>query len=223
MVWCNRSTARTRRHLRSLQARWARPPSLVAGLALLAGCGTVGTLPKAITLHDFGPPGKVIYAPAIPLRLLEVRAPSWLGSSGMQYRFDDAADQRRLTYTENRWVAAPAELIQTAMRRAFDLALPDGGGCLLRIELDEFSQVFDSPTTSHGVIDARALLISPRADALLAESRITVSAEAASPNAAGGAAALRDASHQLIGEVADWLGTLEKGAGGDLDTKRACR
>ena len=112
---------------RTVRAR-ARRTMLPLAVAAMSGCGGVGTLPKAITLHDFGPPAEASYAPAVPLRLLEVRAPSWLGSSGMQYRFADRSDQRRLTYTENRWVAAPSELIQTAMRRAFDLALPDGGG-----------------------------------------------------------------------------------------------
>ena len=196
---------------------------LPLAVAAMSGCGGVGTLPKAITLHDFGPPAEASYAPAVPLRLLEVRAPSWLGSSGMQYRFADRSDQRRLTYTENRWVAAPSELIQTAMRRAFDLALPDGGGCLLRLELDEFSQVFDSPTASHGVIEARALLISPRADALLAETRMTVNAEAASADAAGGAVALRQASQRLIDDVAHWLATLDDGRGGSLGASPACR
>ncbi|MCB1929755.1 MAG: membrane integrity-associated transporter subunit PqiC [Rhodocyclaceae bacterium] len=209
---------------RRRRARSATLRSLAAAvLAVLAGCGSVGTLPKSLTLHDFGPPGEARYAPAVPLRLLEVRAPSWLGSSGMQYRFADPTDQRRLTYTQNRWVGSPSELIQTAMRRAYDLALPDGGGCLLRVELDEFSQVFDSPTTSHGVIEARALLISPRADALLAETRINVTAGAASPDAGGGAAALREASDRLIDEVARWLGTLDQSAGGSLDARRACR
>jgi len=192
-------------------------------LAVLSGCGGVGTLPRAITLHDFGPPADFSLDPAVPLRLLEVRAPSWLGSSGMQYRFADQLDQRRLTYTQNRWVAAPSELIQTAARRAFDLALPDGGGCLLRIELDEFSQIFDSENSSQGVIEARALLISPRADALLAETRLNAEAAAPTPNAAGGAVALRQASYALIKDVATWLGRLDLARGGGLNTKEACR
>lgn len=192
-------------------------------LVSLAGCGGVGTLPKAITMHDFGVPDDARYDPAIGLRLVEVRAPSWLGSSGMQYRFARQADQRRLTYTENRWVAAPAELIETSMRRAFELALPDGGGCLLRIELDEFSQVFDSPDSSRGVVEARALLISPRADALLAETRLSETAAAPSANAAGGAVALRAASQALIGDVAKWLGRLDRTRGGPLDSAALCR
>ncbi len=195
----------------------------IACLVLLSGCGGIGTLPQAITLHDFGPPADVRHEPAVPLRLLEVRAPSWLGSSGMQYRFANESDQRRLTYTQNRWVAAPAELIQTAARRAFDLALPDGGGCLLRIELDEFSQIFDASNASHGEIVARALLISPRADALLAETRLSARAAAPTANAAGGAVALRQASYTLIDDVATWLGRLDLTRGGGLNTKEACR
>ncbi len=195
----------------------------IAASVLLAACGGVGTLPKAITLHDFGAPAEARYEPAIALRVVEVRAPSWLGSSGMQYRFADQADQRRLTYTQNRWVAAPAELVQTAMRRAYDMALPEGGGCLLRVELDEFSQVFDTATESRGVIAARALLISPRADALLAETRLSETVPAPSPNAAGGALALREASHALIANVARWLGRLDRARGGPIDSRNLCR
>ncbi|MCB1957469.1 MAG: hypothetical protein KDG55_17450 [Rhodocyclaceae bacterium] len=197
--------------------------AVAALVTLLAGCGGIGTLPKAITLHDFGHPSPAHFEPAIGLRVVEVRAPSWLGSSGMQYRFADQADQRRLTYTQNRWVAAPAELIQTAMRRAYDLALPEGGGCLLRVELDEFSQVFDSATESHGVVEARALLISPRADALLAETRFSEHVVAQTPNATGGAVALRDASLTLIENVAKWLGRLDRARGGPIDSRSLCR
>ena len=195
----------------------------VALAILVAACGGVGTLPKAITLHDFGAPAEASFQPAIALRLVEVRAPSWLGSSGMQYRFAAQVDQRRLTYTQNRWVAAPAELIQTAMRRAYDMALPDGGGCLLRVELDEFSQVFDTANESRGVIEARAQLISPRADALLAETRLSASVPAPTPNAAGGAQALREASHALIADAAKWLGRLDRSRSGPIDSRNLCR
>ena len=42
-------------------------------------------------------------------------------------------------------------------------------------------------------------------------------------DAGGGAAALREASHRLIDDVARWLGALDRSAGGSLDAKRACR
>ena len=176
----------------------------------LAGCaGLGGRIPRAITTHDFGLPSDVSYRPVVPLRLIEVHAPSWLGSSAMQYRFADREDQRHLVFTENRWAAAPTELISSVLRRALTLERPRGGGCVLRVEIDEFSQVFEDAQRSHGLLAARAMVVSPRGDAVLAERRMTHRVAAREASAAGGAVALREAALDLSRAIHEWLGALE--------------
>lgn len=196
-------------------------PAIV--LASVAGCGGLGIRPKPLVTHDFGPPSADRHLPAVPLRLIEVRAPSWLGSSAMQYRLGPGRDQRRQIYTENRWVAAPAELVEATLRRALYQALPEGGGCVLKVELDEFSQVFESAESSFGALEARATVVSPRADSVLAMQRFGIRVPAPTPNAAGGAIALRDASLRLAGDVDAWLGTLDTRRGGSLNIDVLCR
>lgn len=196
---------------------------LASLLAIGTACGRLGTLPKGFTTHDFGTPSTIAYTPSVPLRLIEVRSPSWLGSSAMQYRFKHEHDQRRQVYTENRWVAPPGELLEAALRRALSHALPQGGGCSLLIELDEFSQMFESASTSFGLLEARAMLVSPRADAVLAQQRLSFRVPAQSPDASGGAIALRQASLELASGLDAWLGTLDRSSGGALNIDVLCR
>lgn len=190
---------------------------------LAAGCGRLGTLPRPVTVHDFGPPSDLSLGPAVPLRLVEVRAPSWLGSSAMHYRFAGEREQRRLVYTENRWAATPAELLEATLRRAMLGALPGGGGCTLRVELDEFEQVFESPASSHATLAARAMLLAPRVDSVVAQRRFGLEVAAPSANATGGARALRDASRDLAVAIDGWLAGLDRARGGALNVADLCR
>lgn len=206
--------------MRSPSHRWAGV--LLCGL-LAAGCGRLGTLPRAVTVHDFGPPSDLSLHPVVPLRLIEVRAPSWLGSSAMHYRYAGERDQRPLVYTENRWAATPAELLEATLRRAMLGALPEGGGCALRVELDEFGQVFESAGSSHGALAARAVLVAPRADAVVAQQRFGLQVAAPNPNAAGGARALSEASRGLATAIDGWLATLDRARGGALNIADLCR
>ena len=96
---------------------------------------------------------------------------SWLGSSAMQYRAADPGSLTRRAYVSNRWAAAPAELVELALQRSLAASNPNGGGCVLAVELDEFIQVFPSATQSYGLIEARLRLSSPRDDAVLPSSR----------------------------------------------------
>ena len=74
----------------------------------------------------------------------------------------------------------------------------------LRIELDDFSQVFDSAEASRGVIVARASLINVARRTLLAQKTFTVTRPAPSANAEGGVRALAAASGELLDAVVAW-------------------
>jgi len=81
--------------------------------------------------------------------------------------------------------------------------------CLLRFELQEFSQVFDAPTQSRGVLQGTASLIDARKQRIAGRDFL-IEQPAASQDARGGVDALVAAGSTLSSQLADWLGALEK-------------
>lgn len=160
--------------------------------------------------------------PGLPLRGVDVQAPSWLSKASMQYRLAYVDAGRREAYAESRWAAAPSELLEVSLRRRMgavdgsgDGAAKQGadtgtGGCRLRLELDEFVQVFDSPQQSRAVMDVRLMVQAPRSDELLARKTLSLSKPTLSPDARGGAAAFSSLTTDMGNEVILWLATLAK-------------
>lgn len=173
----------------------------LAALAL-AGCVPNTVRQNEAAVFDFGAPAGGWPAPA--LRKLDVAAPSWLGTSAMQYRlaYTDAA--RRRAYVDSRWAAPPAELLERSLRRrAVDAAAQPASSCRLRLELDEFVQVFDTAQASRQLLAVRARLLS-RGEQPLAARSFTVERPAGA-DARGGVAATAAAVQELGDQLAAWL------------------
>jgi cholesterol transport system auxiliary component len=168
--------------------------SLAAAALLLAACSSV---PKAAPGYAVrfgpidGPPPRVL---AFPIRSTEVVPAPWLASTAMHYRLLYAQPTRRQVFVENRWAAHPGQLLELALKRSMKGDLPPAGamGCRLRVDLDEFAQVFESEGVSRGVIELRAALLAPRSDQSIAMRSFSASVPAPSANAVGGVLALRD-------------------------------
>src|SRR3989344_1682139 len=153
------------------------------GLLDIAGCSALPSPPSRPVLYDFGP-GPVARAPSDrraplpPLALADVEAPGLPeGSNAVLYRLAHAAAQ---------------------------------GGRLpavLRVELEEFSHLFASASDSAGVVRLRATVVDLTlgGEALRGQRVFTVRTPARSADAAGGVAALADASTQVAQEVAEWV------------------
>ena len=73
----------------------------------------------------------------------------------------------------------------------------------LRLELDEFSQVFDAADKSRAVLQLRASLIRNRA--VVAQQSFSIEQPAATANAEGGVRALIAASDTAGNSLIDWL------------------
>ena len=146
-----------------------------------------------------------------PIRNLEVVPAPWLASNAIQYRLIYAQPTRRQFFLESRWAAQPAQLLEVAIKRSLkaNQTAVATSGCRLRIDLDEFAQVFDTEGTSRGVIEARAVLLAPRTDQLIASQGFAVMRPALSADAVGGVVALREGAMQLSGELLDWLEALD--------------
>ncbi len=201
-----------------------------AGFCLILGLGAAGCAgpdhPKRSTLYDFGPgaiqpPAATRLAPLPPIALAEVEAGSALDGSAMLYRLGYADANQLRPYAQARWTAAPAQLVRQHLREHLSqqrpvLNLGEGaaiartGGTaplVLRLELEEFSQWFESPTQSAGVIRLRATAAENTAagERLLAQRVIIVQRPAATPDAPGGVQALGAATRAAADELAQWL------------------
>ena len=197
---------------------------------VLAGCSALPTPPTRPVMYDFGPataaPAPADRAGALPpLGLAEVEAPGLPdGSNAVLYRLAYADAQQLRPYSQARWSQPPAQLVQQRLReqlgqRRAILKAEDGGALardaarggalppVLRVEIEEFSHVFTSATGSAGVVRLRATVVDlTRAGESLRGQRVfTVRTPARSPDAAGGVAALAEASTQAARELDEWL------------------
>lgn len=174
-------------------------------LLTLAGCGSLVTRQPPPALHDLGSARDRLDV-SLPVRDIEVRAPSWLEGSAMHYRLAYESLTRRDVYAYSRWAAAPSEMLRVALRRLLETdAAGDGGTCRLQIEIDEFIHEYDRSDSARALLAGRALLMDSRGLRVLARLPFAVSDPATSPDAAGGVAAMVRGVDVLGRRIAAWL------------------
>jgi len=196
-------------------------------LSLLAGCSSLPDKPVREVMYDFGPlAATTTTAPAAaegatPLVLNNVNAGASLETPAMLYRLGYADANQLRPYAYARWSAPPADLLEQRLREhlgrnrpvlssAAAAALARRGGALppvLRVELEEFSQLFDTPAASRGVVRVRCTLLESTTggDRLVAQRSFAVERPAPTADAPGGVRALAAASDAVAQEIADWL------------------
>ena len=79
---------------------------------------------------------------------------------------------------------------------------------LLKVEIEDFSQIFDSERNSRGVVQLRATLMGMDAkgsNILLGQRAFAAQVPATSADAAGGAKAIATAADQALAELNSWL------------------
>lgn len=187
---------------------------------MLAGCFTAGKRGEAaLAIYDLGPLAIAAEKPSALSLAIEVRAPLWFDSLGINYRLLYAEPARLREYARARWAGAPASLIQQRLTRELGLISSGQGrtACLLRIDIAEFSQVFDSPAVSRGVLTGRAQWLD-RSRSQLAEREINIGIAAGESNSRAGVAALTASVGQLTALLRSWEGELL--ADGQLATCR---
>jgi cholesterol transport system auxiliary component len=206
--------------------RRAVVPVLAAGwIAVLAGCAAVPDKPVRSTSYDFGPgataPATAAVAPLPPIVLADVEASSALDSSAVLYRLGYADVHQLLPYAQARWSAPATQLIRQRMRERLGQARPVldptesaalartgvAAPRVLRLEIEEFSQLFDSPAQSWGLLRLRATLLenTPGGEKLLGQRQIVKREPAPTADAAGGVRALAAAADAAAAEIGQWL------------------
>jgi len=193
---------------------------------LLSACAGLVDKPVSRTLYDFGP---VAASPAPAARpasqpaivLADIDASGTLDGSAVLYRLGYADAHQLRPYAQARWGAPPPQLVRQRLREQLgrdrvvlnlgeSAALAREGSVLprvLRIELEEFSQYFESPAQSVGMVRLRATLLENTigGEKLLAQRSVAVQRPAPTADAPGGVRALTAATDAAAEEIGQWL------------------
>ncbi|WP_412479529.1 ABC-type transport auxiliary lipoprotein family protein [Azonexus sp. IMCC34839] len=174
----------------------------------LAGCFTAGKRggDNPMAVYDFGTTAPVLVdAPRTVPVALEVRAPLWFDTLGIDYRLAYQDGARLREYARSRWAGPPAQLLQQQLARQLRLAGSGQGKteCVLRVDITEFSQVFSSPQNSVGVMAGKASLLD-RARKPVGEMEIQIERPAPTPDARGGVEALIASVNALADQLLQW-------------------
>ena len=206
----------------------------VAGFAavlaalLVSGCA-LPDKPLRASMYDFGPgvPAQVVLPAAQtrlgPVAIDEIVTPGGaLDNMAVLYRLAYTDAQQLRPYSQARWTMPPAQLVRQRLREQFSqrrVVFNAGESAalnrsqnqvlplLLRLDLEEFSQLFTSPVASVGLIRLQASLleVTPAGERLLGQRHIVVQRPATTADAAGGVRALTAATDGAIEEIDQWL------------------
>lgn len=174
----------------------------------LGACFTSGKrgAEQGLAIYDLGAPS----APLVdeerksPIAV-EVRAPLWMDSLGVNYRLGYADPSRLREYSQVRWAGAPARLVQQRLMQQLGLSNSGqvGARCVLLVEINEFSQIFSSPERSKGILQGRALWLD-QSRRQLAELNLAIASVAVSQDSRGGVRALQATVEQLTADLLAW-------------------
>ena len=186
---------------------------LLMTVCLLSSCSGVVRNTPPVAVYDFGLPAARLVTDGSWSRLaLEVRSPAWFESLNVDYRlaYDEPLKQRE--YVGSRWAGAPGVLLVQRLRQQIGAVNATGNtltDCLLRVELQEFSQIFDTLQQSRALLQGNVSLIDAKRQVLV-ERTVVIEKPAATADANGGVNALVAASSELGQQLTDWLGRLDK-------------
>jgi cholesterol transport system auxiliary component len=183
---------------------------------MLSACGTPA---QRLAVFDFGPGATAPQpanrmAPLPPLLLADVETSSALDGTAVLYRLTYSDAQQLRPYAQARWSMPPAQLLRQRLRellgqRRSVLAAADAvapGTLALRLELEEFSQLFDTAQNSAGLVRVRATVSRSGSPAKpLGQTSFVVQRPASSADAKGGVQALAQASDALALQIDQWL------------------
>ncbi len=194
---------------------------------LLGGCAALPERPVRPVTYDFGPgplvpPATDRMASLPPIALADVEPTGVLdGSTAVLFRLAYTNAQKLQPYAQSRWSMPVAQLVRQRMRdylgqrravltagESAALVRTDGAlPLVLRVDLDEFSHIFDSPTSSAGLVRLRVTLVENTAagEKLLGQRQFIVQRPAATNDAPGGVAALAQATDAAAQEIAQWV------------------
>ena len=190
---------------------------LLLSLAImLSGCVGTRRASRTVATYDFGPPATLIKNRTLEAFgeriVLEVRALSWVDSLGIAYRLAYEDLFKRHEYATSLWAGSPSVLLEQQLQQQLRLSSASrraAASCRLRVDVQEFEQVFDSPQSSHALLRGRMSLMDDGRK-LLADNSFSIEEAAATADAPGGVQALIRAGYGLGEKISVWLEQLDK-------------
>tara|TARA_B100000686_G_scaffold344512_1_gene427279 strand:- start:3733 stop:4368 length:636 start_codon:yes stop_codon:yes gene_type:complete len=192
-------------------------------IILLTGCSITPQKEKAISVYDFGLQ-QISNAntkhleqqkkSTLCILIAEAKSPLWLNNNTIQYRFAFQNPNQSYKYSNSRWAASPAMLLTHHIRNSIAINTNnrvinanDGvrADFVLRLELEEFSQIFNSIDSSYVLIRLRVSLINRDTLKLKAQHNFNIKLATPTANAAGAVHALSKSSIKLTKDIANWL------------------
>ncbi|MBC7945060.1 MAG: membrane integrity-associated transporter subunit PqiC [Burkholderiales bacterium] len=200
--------------------------AVLLAAALLTAC-SIGPRPSPpITTYDFGlardeaERSEQLNAEA-SIGLAEITTPDWLDTPALHYRLAYLNPNARRAYADSRWAASPADLLTQRLRQRLAAAgaapLTDqdraNADFTLRVQLEEFAQIFDAVNSSRALVRLHATLVEnekrrekrrgERGE--ISQRTFVVEKQSKTPDAEGAALALSAASDAAIAQLLDWL------------------
>lgn len=196
---------------------------LAMAIAALGACASIRN-PTPVAVYDFGLqpfPAQPSAADArenkqlrTSLMVADAVAPPWLDSTAIHYRLAYNDPTRFFAYGRSRWASTPAKLLTQRIRTRIAATNEQGvmntgegtrADYTLRLDLEEFAQVFDTPSRSNAIVRLRASLVDRTTRYVVSQRSFGVELPAPTANAAGAVKALTEASDQLIESLIGWL------------------
>lgn len=184
----------------------------LTALLALGGCSVLSSGAPATT-YDLGPlaaPPSQPPAPLPKLRVAETDGPDWMEGSALYYRLQYAQAQRLQAYATQRWVQPAPRLFDARLREAVALrgALSwygDASVPAVKVDLLAFEQVFDTATSSRGVVRARVTVFQK---GMIGQKTFVAEQPAPTADGAGGVRALAASTDAVIAAILDWTASL---------------
>jgi cholesterol transport system auxiliary component len=205
--------------------RTLRHTAVAAMVLVLAACSAIPEKPVRPSVYDFGP--GPLAAPAsratllTPIVLMEVDVAAALDNAFLNYRLAYADAQQLRPYALARWSMPPGQLVRQRLVAALGqqravlgpddrtvVNKADGAWPLvMRVELEEFSQLFEAPDRSAGLVRLRATVLEASAtgERFMWQRSVVVQRPASTLDAPGGARAMAAATDAAVEEIAQWL------------------
>lgn len=173
---------------------------LVLASSLTACVSSIKPETKQSDFYDFGlqkPEQQVDFG--LPLESLS--AVEAVQHGNIRYRLAYNNPTQVFTYAGSRWSSLPVELLR---QQIGNNPKPEAR-CSLKLQLVAFDQVFDSASSSHGVVQLQASIVERRTRTIVGQTLLSAQAPASSADAKGGVAALNQASASVLQQAADWV------------------
>jgi cholesterol transport system auxiliary component len=174
-------------------------------ISTLAACVGINKTKQNIAVYDFGlfVPSESNQQITSKIMLEEPVSTASLNQNRIRYRLNYQNPSRIFFYTESRWAATPSELFSNMLSKTVNVA-KNPMTCSLKLKIEAFDHVFQTPSASEGFVQLSVFLIEKKSQKVISSQLITESVSSNSPNAQGGTVALKQASENTLKKVINW-------------------